>query len=84
MLRDLSSTVEGFGLGVDLLGVVGCFGIDLLGIIDSFLPGTIGIGGFGIDLLGTIESFGVDLSSYIEGRYIEDSFVGKRFQDINS
>ena len=84
LLRDLSSTVEDFGPKVDLLGVIGYFGADLLGIVDSFLLGTIGIGDFGIDLLGTIKGFKVDLSSYIEGYCIENPFVGKRFQDIDS
>ena len=83
MLRDLSSTAEGFGPRVDLLGVAGCFGADLLGIVDGSLLGTIGVGGFGIDLLGTAEGFGVDLSSCIEGRCVEDPFVGKRFRDVD-
>ena len=79
LLRDLSSIIEGFRPGVDLLGVVGCFGVDLLGIIDSFLLGIIGIDSFGIDLLGAVESFRVDLSNYIEGCCVEDPFVGKHF-----
>ena len=61
LFYNLSSPIEGFILGVDLLD-----------IIDSFLLYI--TKGFRVDLIDIVKGFKIDLFSYIEGLFIGKGF----------